>query len=369
MPLLSVVVPVHNVERYLRACLESVLVESSAEIEVVAVDDRSPDGSAGILREYAVRDPRVRVVTLAQNVGLGRARNAGFALARGEYVWFVDSDDRLAEGAVGAVCARLRELRPEVLLVDHDRVYEDGAVERDASSPVLRGVDGVVSLDERPELLRLQHTAWNKIVSAELIRAHGLVFPAGWYEDFPFSHPVLLAAERIAVLDRVCYHYRRGRDGAITTSVSARHLEAVEQYRALWAGLAARGPRFRRHDGRLFRLMIDHCLAVMGNADRLPSRARRDFFRRVVLLYREHRPAGGYPRPGSLGRIKHELIRLGWYPAYAALRWAWRSSRTLRERRRGNPSPGAVGAVPAPRRSDHFDRREAAIGAGMDYGR
>lgn len=369
MPLLTIVLPVHGVEPYLRACLDSVLADPTRDVEVVAVDDRSPDGCAAILREYAAADSRLRVLSLVVNVGLGGARNAGFALARGEYVWFVDSDDRVAGGAVAAVCARLRELRPQVLLVDHDRVYEDGTVEPDASSAVLRGVTGVVDLDACPQLLRLQHTAWNKIVSVDLIRAHDLSFPTGWYEDFPFSHPVLLAAERIAVLDRVCYHYRRGRAGAITTSVSARHLEALAQYRHLYALLAARGPHFTRHHDRLFRLVIDHNLAIMGNADRLPGAARREYFRQVVALYREHLPAGGYQRPGSIGGVKHDLVRLGWYPAYAGLRGAWRATRRLRELRR-RPSAAAPGAaVPGPRRPDHSDQRQAAIGAGMDYGR
>ncbi|HEY8471045.1 MAG TPA: glycosyltransferase family 2 protein, partial [Natronosporangium sp.] len=103
--LLTVVVPVYQVEPYLTRCLDSILAEAGAGdmVEVVAVDDASPDRSGELLDAYARRDPRVRVLHLATNVGLGRARNAGLARARGEYVWFVDSDDWLPAGTIPAV--------------------------------------------------------------------------------------------------------------------------------------------------------------------------------------------------------------------------------------------------------------------------
>ena len=108
MTLLSIVLPVYKVQGYLRQCLDSVLEQSFRDFEIVAVDDCSPDHSGTILAEYATRDPRVRVLSLPENVGLGRARNAGLAQATGEYVWFVDSDDWLAAGALIAVADRLR---------------------------------------------------------------------------------------------------------------------------------------------------------------------------------------------------------------------------------------------------------------------
>ena len=85
---------------------------------MIAVDDASPDGSAAILDDRAAADPRLRVVHLAVNGGQGPARNAGLDLASGEYVWFVDGDDRLADGALAAIGARLAHSRPDVLLID-----------------------------------------------------------------------------------------------------------------------------------------------------------------------------------------------------------------------------------------------------------
>src|SRR5690349_12045451 len=115
MPLLSIVLPVYRVQAYLRECLDSILEQSFTDFEVIAVDDCSPDHSGAILDEYAARDSRVRVVHLERNVGLGEARNAGLGHTHGEYVWFVDSDDWIAPGALAAVADRLRTAEPDVL--------------------------------------------------------------------------------------------------------------------------------------------------------------------------------------------------------------------------------------------------------------
>ncbi|MGC5365385.1 bifunctional glycosyltransferase/CDP-glycerol:glycerophosphate glycerophosphotransferase [Streptomyces sp. DT24] len=105
--LLSVVVPVHRVQGYLRATLESVVGQSFRAWELIVVDDRSPDGSAAIAAEFAARDPRVRVLTLPEHRGAGEARNAGAAEARGEWLLFLEGDDLLLPGALEAVARRL----------------------------------------------------------------------------------------------------------------------------------------------------------------------------------------------------------------------------------------------------------------------
>ena len=94
-PLVSVIIPVFNVEKYLGECLDSVLAQTLSGIEAICVDDASTDGSLAILREYEKRDARVRVIALSKNQGLPVARNAGMEVARGRYVYFLDSDDRI----------------------------------------------------------------------------------------------------------------------------------------------------------------------------------------------------------------------------------------------------------------------------------
>ncbi|PZG23376.1 CDP-glycerol--glycerophosphate glycerophosphotransferase [Micromonospora craterilacus] len=350
-PLLSIVVPVYGVEAYLPQCLDSIHADipagEAAAVEVVAVDDASPDGCGQLLREYAADHPGVRVLHLSKNVGLGLARNAGLDAATGRYVWFVDSDDWLPPGTIPAVLDRLRTDRPDVMMIDHLRVHECGRREVDVSSRLLRGTPGVVRLADRPQLLRVQHTAWNKVVRREFMAELGLRFHPGWYEDIPFSHPLLIGAERISVLDEVCYLYRQGRQGAITSTRSGRHFDAFEQYDRLFAWLRQRHPDGRWH-AELFDLMVNHFLVVVGNDDRLHPHLRRSFFRRVAGHYRRYLPGGGYPRPGGVAGLKHRLVGQDSYLAYAALRRAHRLAGRLRSPAATSTSTDGADTAPDP---------------------
>lgn len=352
MPRLSVVVPAYGVEAYLPECLESILAEPVPGLEVVVVDDHSPDRSGEIADRYARRDPRVRVLHLAANVGLGRARNAGLERAGGAYLWFVDGDDWLPAGAVAAVAARLAATRPDVLAVDHVEVFPDGRIRPGTPAGVLAGVPAPAPgsgsqlgpapgsgsrsdpepgpLGQRPQLLRLAHSACTKVVRRDLLNELDLRFPPGWYEDSGYTHPLLLAAARIDVLDRVCYAYRRRGAGAITGSVSPRHFEVFAQYARMWGAVDAAGGRHERFRPDLFRVMVDHLLVIAGNDHRLPARLRREFFRRLVREYRDRLPAGGYPVPGGLAGLKHRLVRWNAYRPYAALRLGRRVAGRLR---------------------------------------
>ena len=92
MPKVSVIIPVYNVEKYLSECLDSVVNQTLKDIEIICVNDGSPDGSAAILEEYAQKDNRIKVIT-QENRGLSEARNSGLKIASGEYIAFLDSDD------------------------------------------------------------------------------------------------------------------------------------------------------------------------------------------------------------------------------------------------------------------------------------
>lgn len=95
--LISVIVPVYNVEKYLAQCLESILASTYRNLEIICVDDASADGSPEILKQYAERDPRIRVIRSEANGGQSAARNKGLDIAKGKYLAFVDSDDYVSE--------------------------------------------------------------------------------------------------------------------------------------------------------------------------------------------------------------------------------------------------------------------------------
>jgi CDP-glycerol glycerophosphotransferase len=335
MTLLSIVLPVYKVQGYLRQCLDSVLDQAFRDLEIVAVDDCSPDHSGAILAEYAARDPRVRVLSLPENVGLGRARNAGLAQATGEYVWFVDSDDWLAAGALIAVADRLRATDPDMLIVGFDRVHWDGKVVTRNVNQALAKAPETFTLESWPRILNILHVAWNKVVRRDLLVKLGFQFEQGWYEDVSYTYPVLAAAERVSTLPITCVHYRQRRTGAITRTVGDRHFEIFDHWDHAFALVDEYSDRAQRLRPHLFRRMIWHYLIVLRNAERVAPKSRRRFFQRIREQYRRHLPPGGYPVPdGSMGML-HRAVARGSYPMLRATEQAiatFRGARRLRRR-------------------------------------
>ncbi|MGP3775926.1 bifunctional glycosyltransferase/CDP-glycerol:glycerophosphate glycerophosphotransferase [Streptomyces sp. SDT5-1] len=322
MPRFSVIIPVYRVQAYLHECLQSVLEQSFTDLELIAVDDCSPDASGAILDEFADRDPRVRAVHLTENVGLGRARNAGLERATGDYVIFLDSDDSLVPDALHAIADRLRNTAdPDVLVYDYVRAYWTG---RDAPSnpgSVHLAETGPASfaLDERPGLLRVLHVVWNKAYRRDFLERAGFVFAPGYYEDVSWTYPVLVTAESIAVLDRVCVRYRQRRTGAITCSPGRRHFELFGQYDRVFAYLDAH-PEAARWRALIFRRMLDHFSTVFTAPDRLPRGSRAEFLRRARAYGRRYRTLGARPRLRT--RVRHALVRMGAHRSYRALQIA-----------------------------------------------
>ncbi|HEY2949976.1 MAG TPA: bifunctional glycosyltransferase family 2 protein/CDP-glycerol:glycerophosphate glycerophosphotransferase [Micromonosporaceae bacterium] len=330
MTLLSIVLPVYRVEGYLRECLDSILGQSFTDVEVIAVDDRSPDHSGEILAEYAARDPRLTVVSLTENVGLGRARNAGLDRATGEYVWFVDSDDWLARGALAAVARRLEATDADVLIFDHTRAQWDGRLDPSSSGPLLAAAPDVFTLRGWPAAIDILHVAWNKVVRRELLTRFAFRFESGWYEDVSFTYPVLAAAGRIAVLPRVCVYYRQRRVGSITRTVGDRHFEIFPHWQRVFGLVDDWGLDLGELRPLLFRRMIWHYLTVLGNSERVHYGSRGRFFARAAEDYRRYLPAGGYPVPAGPDGVKQRLLARGRYHMFEATRLAFRGVRRAR---------------------------------------
>ncbi len=326
MAVLSVIVPVYGVDQYLHECLDSILSQTGDEIEVIAVDDCSPDRSGEILTEYAARDPRVRVETHATNRGLGAARNTGLDHATGDYVWFVDSDDWLNPGAVPAVADRVERTSPDMLVVGFERHYLRGRAIAEQLIPPGPPLPETFKPREQPRVLHTLHIACNKVIRRDFLLAQGVRFADGWYEDVSFSHPLMLAAERVGVLERVCYAYRQRPDGAITHTRTERHSEVFEQWHRVMAYVDAECPDLR---GPMFQRMIWHYLGVLNHPSRIHRGHRRAFFAQVVRDYRAYRPASGYPRPDGVARVRFALVAINAFWLFEFLRAVYRSRSRL----------------------------------------
>jgi CDP-glycerol glycerophosphotransferase len=216
----SVVVPAYDVEHYLAACLDSILSQSHRRLEVVVVDDGSPDRSGAIADEYAERDPRVRAVHI-DNRGLGAARNEGVRHATGELLTFADSDDVVPPQAYATMAAHLDRTGADLVTGDVARL-EDGQVRRLPWVSRLHPADRGVVIGDVPDLMG-DVFAWNKLFRRDFWDRARLSWPEGIrYEDQPTSTLAFLRAERIAVTSTVVYHWRLRSDGSSITQQRAR---------------------------------------------------------------------------------------------------------------------------------------------------
>ncbi len=306
MPSISVVIPVHGVADYLDRCLDSVLGQADSSLEVIAVDDASPDDSGRILA--ARRDPRLRTIRTESPAGPGHARELGVKEATGEYVWFVDGDDELAEGALAAVAAELDRAQPDVLVVDYENLYPDGSTSPSGAS--LRAT-AATTLAQRPDLIHLTMTVWSKVFRREFLVSLGVGFGPGIHEDVPVSAVALLAAGRIAVLNRVCYRYRRSRRGSFMAATSDRHFDIFKSYNQIFNERTAVPPV----RAALFERAIWHYTTVFPL---VPRRRQREFFGQMTADSRRWRPAEFVFPPGPRG-VKLRLVVRGAYRTYRAL--------------------------------------------------
>lgn len=333
-PRISVVLPVYGIQQYLPECLDSVLARPGSDVEVIAVDDASPDGCGEILDARAALDPRLQVIHLERTGGPGNARNIGLERATGDYLWFVDSDDVVTDGAVEAIIQRLDAELPDVLLIDYEYLHPDGRTELSFSGPLLHDApDGSFTLAQQPRLIDLTMTCWSRVISRVFLVELGVRFAPGIHEDVLVSCAALLEAHRIAVLDRVCYRYRRYRPGSFMVTTSSGNEAIFDAYRQVFDFLSKReadagaqaeaGVR-----AALFERAIWHYSTVLrtgglgvgpiGRSGLVPRRERRGFFARMHEDFVRYVPPG-YRQPSGARGAKFRLVEHNAYWTYELL--------------------------------------------------
>ena len=217
---LSIIIPVYNVERYLKKCLDSVLVDNAFTGQVICVNDGSTDGSEKILEEYAKQYPNVDIIT-QPNAGLSAARNAGIKAAKGEFVCFLDSDDYWEPNVLTGLMEQVARDKLDVLRFKYQNVNEKYEVFNPNKSDPYRNdnyseevTDGVTFLNRR---FGTACYAVMFIVRRELLE--GCIFTPGiYFEDTDWTPRILTKANRVASTDKIVYNYLV-REGSITKAV------------------------------------------------------------------------------------------------------------------------------------------------------
>lgn len=225
-PLISVIVPVYRVEEYLERCVKSILSQTYKNLEVILVDDGSPDQCPAICDACAEKDARVKVIH-QENKGLSGARNAGIDAASGEYLAFVDSDDYVSPHFIEELYQLLQDTGCAIGQCRFSYVKGDGLVEEgDSAFCIYRGESLMEQLYGPEEKATCFVVAWNKLYRAELFKETGIRYPEGRiHEDEATTYRLFHEAKKLAFLDRELYGYYTENGGSITSVFSAKRLQ------------------------------------------------------------------------------------------------------------------------------------------------
>ena len=216
---LSVIIPVYKVEDYLQGCLECVLDEAGIDMEVILVDDCSPDSSGKIADRFAASDSRVKVIHREENGGLSMARNTGIDAASGDYITFVDSDDSLLKGTL-VENFRMIENNPGIDILEYPVYVYFGGNRSELYYPKdPYSYNGNTAFDRWVARKGYYHCyAWNKIYRRSLW--NGVRFPEGRYYEDIMTVPKVIGRAKSVKCSNVGMYYYYDREGSISNSLN-----------------------------------------------------------------------------------------------------------------------------------------------------
>lgn len=221
----SVIIPVYNTSKYLRKCVNSVLLQTNHEKEIILVDDGSTDGSGEICDMLACGEPRIRVLH-KENGGLADARNAGTAVAQGEYITYIDSDDWVAPQLLERLLEQAKITGADVVVCDMAKTdSEEMTFENTNAGP--KSFTGPQAMEAMLYQTGFDTSACGKLFRAELCQKN--LFPQGrLYEDLFTIYKILFAAQTVVYLPQVLYAYRKNPDSIMYRKFDRRNLDELD---------------------------------------------------------------------------------------------------------------------------------------------
>ena len=267
---ISIIIPVYNVEKYLRECLDSILAQTFQDFEIICVDDGSTDKSLEILQEYKRKDDRF-VILQQRHSGAGSARNNGIRLAEGKYIQFLDSDDYFEPTLLEEMYNRAEKFNADLTVCSSRKVDDEGNITETGSPNFPINIDKVPReqvfnrQDFKDEIFCLLiPVVWNKLIKKSFLKENNLEFPPlTIYEDIAFMHSLVISAGRIAAFNKELINYRFNRPGSLVSIRSSHTIEAIKSCMYLGEFLKSRGflPEYENAYRKVF---INHIRAEIS---------------------------------------------------------------------------------------------------------
>ena len=217
MTKISVIVPVYNVEKYIDKCLDSLVNQTLEDIEIIMVNDGSPDNSQKIIDKYAKKYPNKVKSYIKENGGQGSARNLGLEHASGKYISFVDSDDWIDKNALEEMYNLANKNNSDIVICD---MIDHFLLDNEEEKQIYHNCTNYESV------FRVTPSACNKIFKKEVIGNLRFI-PKIWYEDFNFTTKILLNTQNISVISKGFYHCSCGHISTMNNNNSLKNLDMI----------------------------------------------------------------------------------------------------------------------------------------------
>ena len=279
------IVPAYNAAKHLQNCLDSLLSQTVEGLEIIVIDDGSSDTTPAILRDYVARSPHIRVFRQI-NSGVSIARNNGLAKARGEFVAFMDADDRAEPTLYADMLSRARQDHLDIVLCNAWIHCSDGGLKplfTAISGNLLQCVtDGQQWIVRSVATQQMRHYIWCHLYRRDFLTQHRLQFaPDITHQDIVWTNAAMLAARRVALVDRPLYHYIK-RDGSLSKPATAEgRLTAARHYMGVVSLVAALARAATPGTAILLALesqVIDEGIVVFQLARHLPFAMQQSLF-------------------------------------------------------------------------------------------
>ena len=226
-PKVSIIIPCFNSANYLKKAVESVINQSLTELQIILVDDGSTDKTPVLLQQYKMQDNRIEVISHPENKGLGTARNSAMAIASGEYIFFLDSDDYIHPNGIEVLYENASIDRIDILQAQHI-VHKDGKkkVMPPDLPPFPKPISGIEYFNAG---FFIEPKACAKLWRTEFIKKHNLQFSTGYYEDIAMVYEAFALAQKVNNLLFAPYHYIIRKNSITQQQVTPAHIEGLKR--------------------------------------------------------------------------------------------------------------------------------------------
>lgn len=275
--LISIIIPIYKVEEYLDACITSVVDQTYTNLEIILVDDGSPDKCPGMCDEWAKKDSRIRVIH-KPNGGLSDARNAGIDIATGDYIAFVDSDDYIKPDMLEKLYVAIRKENADIAAC--------GILNCKGSNQTAWGCRDFAGTSEQILTLLYEDAAypvaaWNKLYRRSCWR--NLCFPVGkTCEDAFTTYQLVHDAKRIVMIPEALYCYRIRPGSIMTSSFSLKKMDEEEAWRCNYLFVEKNYPRLKKKAFDFYLQRVNVLIHTMSAEDRVNFAEQYQMLRKIL---------------------------------------------------------------------------------------